>query len=141
MCQGPILQSPDFDLPFTVQTDASGTGLGAVLLQGEAEDCKPVLYISRKLHPRETRYSTFEKECLAVKWALDTLKYYLVGKDFTVETDHRALQWLHRMRDSNARVTRWYLAMQPFRFAVKYRSGKSNVVADFLSRLNEEGQA
>ncbi|KAL2103054.1 hypothetical protein ACEWY4_002222 [Coilia grayii] len=141
MCQGPVLQSPNFDLPFVVQTDASGVGLGAVLLQGEGEDCKPIQYISRKLYPRETRYSTVEKECLAVKWALDTLRYYLIGKDFTLETDHRALQWLHKMKDANARVTRWYMSLQPYRFVVRYRAGKFNVVADYLSRLYEEGQS
>lgn len=134
MCQGPVLQSPDFELPFTVQTDASGVGLGAVLLQGEGVDRKPVQYISRKLFPRETRYSTVEKECLAMKWALDTLKYYLLGKEFVLETDHRALQWLHRMRDSNARITRWHLSLQPYKFVVKFRAGKDNVLADFLSR-------
>ncbi|KAL2097844.1 hypothetical protein ACEWY4_007051 [Coilia grayii] len=139
MCQEPVLQSPDLELLFVVQTDASGVGLGAVLLQGECEDCKPVQYISRKLYPRETRYFTVEKECLAVKWALDTLRYYLVGKEFVLETDHRALQWLHKIKDSNARVTRWYMAMQPYQFSVRYRTGKSNVVADFLSR--EEGQS
>lgn len=142
MCRGPVLQSPDFDLPFVVQTDASGVGLGAVLLQGVGDDCRPVQYISRKLYPRETRYSTVEKECLAVKWALDTLRYYLVGKDFTLETDHRALQWLHTMKDSNARVTRWLMAMQPYRFTVRYRPGKTNVTSDFLSRPeDEDGQS
>ncbi len=105
MCHEPVLQSPDFSLPFTVQTDASGIGLGAVLLQGEGEDKRPIQFVSRKLFPRETRYSTIEKECLAIKWALDTLKYYLIGKEFVLETDHRPLQWLHRMRDFNSRIS------------------------------------
>ena len=83
---------------------------------------------------RETRYAAVELECLAVKWALDTFKYYLLGRDFSVETDHRALQWLGRMKDSNARVTRWFLALQPYRFTVQYRAGTQNTVADFLSR-------
>ena len=134
LCQDPVLQSPDYSLPFTVQTDASEIGLGAVLLQGKAGDQKPVLYVSRKLYPRETRYSTIEKEALAIKWALDTLRYYILGKDFVLETDHRALQWIHRMRDANGRIARWYLSLQPYRFTVKYRAGKDNVVADFLSR-------
>ncbi len=138
LCQGPVLQSPNFDISFTVQTDASGVGLGAVLLQGDSENRRPVQYISRKLFPREVRYSTVEKEALAIKWALDTLKYYLIGKDFTLETDHRALQWLHRMKDSNARITRWFLSLQPFKFQVKYRAGAQNVVADFLSRHYDE---
>ncbi|XP_041945156.1 uncharacterized protein LOC121707019 [Alosa sapidissima] len=134
LCQGPVLQSPDFDQPFTVQTDASGIGLGAVLLQGEGSDQRPVAYISRKLFPRETRYAAVELECLAIKWALDTFKYYLLGRDFLLQTDHQALQWLGRMKDSNARITRWFLALQPYRFQVEYRPGKQNVVADFLSR-------
>ncbi|KAI7806720.1 hypothetical protein IRJ41_010749, partial [Triplophysa rosa] len=134
LCKDPVLKSPNFDLHFLVQTDASEQGLGAVLLQGEGENCHPVQYISRKLFPRETKYSTIEKEALAIKWALDTLKYYLIGKDFVLETDHRALQWLNRMRDTNARITHWYLSLQPFKFEVRYRAGGLNVMADFLSR-------
>lgn len=119
-----MLQSPNFDLPFIVQTDASGVDLGVVLLQGEGENRKPVQYISRKLFPRETKYSTVEKEALAIKWALDTLRYYLIGKEFTLETDHRALQWLQRMKNSNARITRWALSLQPFKFEIKYSQKK-----------------
>lgn len=116
-----------------VQTDASGVGLGAVLLQGEGDDQKPVAYVSRKLWPHETRYSAIELECLAIKWALETFKYYLLGRDFIFQTDHRGLQWLHQMKDSNNRIDRWVMEMQPYRFKVEYRPGKSNVVADFLS--------
>lgn len=138
LCQQPVLQCPDFDLPFTVQTDASGVGLGAVLLQGEEGNQLPIQYISRKLFPREKRYSTIEKEALAIKWALDTLKYYLIGKEFVLETDHRALQWIHKMKDTNARITRWYLSLQPFCFKIQYKPGHTNVIADFLSRDSDE---
>ena len=119
LCSGPVLQSPDFEKPWTVQTDASGVGLGAVLLQGEGEQQRPVAYTSRKLFPRETRYSAIELECLAVKWALDTFRYYLLGRDFVLETDHRALKWLGTIKDTNARITRWFLALQPFKFHVQ----------------------
>ncbi|KAL2082862.1 hypothetical protein ACEWY4_020635 [Coilia grayii] len=138
LTKDPILQSPDFSQPFLVQTDASAAGLGAVLLQGPPGEQKPVVFLSRKLFPREVRYSTVEKEGLAIKWALDSLKYYLMDKDFVLETDHRALQWLDKMKDTNSRVTRWYLSLQPFRFTVKYRAGPDNVVADYLSRVYEE---
>lgn len=111
LCKDPVLQSPDFKLSFTVSTDASGVGLGAVLLQGEGNDQKPVVYISRKLFPRETRYVAVELECLVVKWALDTLKYYLLGRDFSLETDRCALQWLGCVKDSKAQITCWFLPL------------------------------
>ena len=109
-----------------------------MLLQGPKEDQHPVAYISRKLFPREVRYSTVEKEALAVKWALDSFKYYLLGREFTLETDHKALQWMERMRDTNGRITRWCLAMQPYRFTVHHIPGKDNITADYLSRWPSE---
>ncbi len=113
LCGGPLLHSPDFSLPFLLQTDASDRGLGAVLTQEIKGEERPVLYISRKLSKRETMYSTIEKECLAIRWAVLTLRYYLLGREFTLCLDHAPLQWLHRMKDTNERITRWYLALQP----------------------------
>ncbi len=134
LCGGPLLHSPDFSLPFLLQTDASDRGLGAVLTQEIKGEERPVLYISRKLSKRETMYSTIEKECLAIRWAVLTLRYYLLGREFTLCSDHAPLQWLHRMKDTNARITRWYLALQPFKFKVIHRPGTQMIVADFLSR-------
>ncbi len=134
LCGGPLLHSPNFDLPFLLQTDASDRGLGAVLAQVVGGEERPVLYLSRKLSKRETRYSTVEKECLAIHWAVLTLRYYLLGREFTLCSDHAPLQWLHRMKDTNARITRWYLALQPFKFKVVHRPGVQMAVADFLSR-------
>ena len=130
--------APDLQQTFILQTDACDRGLGAVLLQGPPEDRHPIAFISRKLYPRETRYSTVEKECLAVKWALDSLRYYLLGRQFILETDHKALRWLERMKDTNSRITRWYLAMQPFKFEVHHIPGKENAMADYLSRCPSE---
>ncbi|XDV39343.1 hypothetical protein PO909_008599 [Leuciscus waleckii] len=135
MCSSPVLQSPDFSQRFLVQVDASATGIGAVLAQGSAGEERPVVYLSRKLLPRETRYSTVEKEGLAIKWSLDSLRYYLLGREFDLETDHRALTWIQSMKDHNARVTRWYLALQPYCFKIRHRPGRLNVVADYLSRF------
>ncbi|KAI7808673.1 hypothetical protein IRJ41_011194 [Triplophysa rosa] len=134
LCGGPLLHSPDFALPFVLQTDASDRGLGAVLAQEVGGEERPVLYISRKLSKGEAKYSTIEKECLAIRWAVLTLRYYLLGREFTLCSDHAPLQWLHRMKDTNARITRWYLALQPFKFQVVHRPGARMVVADFLSR-------
>ena len=134
LCGEAVLCAPNFALPFSVQADASDRGLGAVLTQQVGGTDRPVLYLSRKLSDREGRYSTVEKECLAIRWAVGTLRYYLLGRQFTLYSDHAPLQWLHRMKDANARITRWYLALQPFHFRVAHRPGAQMVVADFLSR-------
>ncbi|XP_051271642.1 uncharacterized protein LOC127372197 isoform X5 [Dicentrarchus labrax] len=134
----PVLYSPNFDEHFILQTDASDRGLGAVLLQGPPDDRHPVAYISRKMFPREVRYSTVEKEALAIKWALDSFRYYLLGREFILETDHKALQWMERMKDTNSRITRWCLALQPFRFRIQHIPGKDNITADYLSRSSSE---
>ena len=117
----PLMRNPDFTRTFVVQTDAFGTGVGAVLSQGEDGD-RQVAYFSRKLLPREKAYSTIQKECLAVVLALKYFQVYLLGKPFVVQTDHRALQWLHRFREKNFRLTRWSLQLQPYTF--RYNIGE-----------------
>ncbi|XP_065416479.1 uncharacterized protein LOC135974099 [Chrysemys picta bellii] len=137
LCQEPVLYSPDFKRPFILQTDASGVGLGAVLSQEVEGKDHPVVYLSRKLFPRERNYAVVEKEALAVKWACDALRFYLLGAPFTLVTDHAPLRWLMRMKDNNARIMRWYLALQPYAFTVQHRAGKDHTNADFLSRMGE----
>ncbi len=133
----PLLRAPDFGCPFLLQTDASDTGLGAVLSQVVDGEEHPVIYISRKLTPAESRYATVEKEALAVKWAVLELRYYLLGRKFTLITDHAPLQWMARAKDTNARVTRWFLALQDFHFVIRHRAGKANANANAngLSRV------
>ena len=89
LCAAPILSSPDFGKPFVLQTDASDRGVGAVLSQMNDEGVEhPVAFFSRKLLPREEKYATVEKECLAVKLGVETFRVYLLGRPFIVETDH-----------------------------------------------------
>ena len=109
-------------------------GLGAVLSQVQAGEEHPVTYIRRKLLLNEKNYSTMEKEALAIKWALDKWRYYLLGQGFTLVTDHAPLKWMARMKDSNARLTRWFLALQDFRFQEDHRPGREHANADALSR-------
>ena len=113
--------------------------VGAVLTQLQEGEEHPVMYISRKLLPREQRYSTVEKECLAIKWALETLKYYLLRRHFTLVSDYAPLVWMSRNKDSNAWVSRWFLSLQPFAFSVVHRSGAAHGNANALSRRNALG--
>ncbi|KAL0149607.1 hypothetical protein M9458_055134 [Cirrhinus mrigala] len=109
----PVLRAPDFNRPFLVQTDASDTGLGAVLSQVTDGEEHPVIYISRKLTKPERNYLAVEKEALAVKWAVLELRYYLLGRSFTLITDNAPLQWMAKAKETNAR---WFLALQDFHF-------------------------
>ncbi|KAI2644624.1 Retrovirus-related Pol polyprotein [Labeo rohita] len=86
----PVLRAPDFSCPFLLQTDASDTGLGAVLPQVQEGEEHPILYISRKLIPAERNYAAVEKEALAIKWEVLELRYYLLGRKFTLVTEPRS---------------------------------------------------
>ena len=135
LTRAPVLKSPDMQLPFILQTDASERGIGAVLSQCSKEgEEHPVAFYSRKLLPREERYSTVEKECLAIKLGVQAFRVYLLGRPFVVQTDHRSLEYLHRLKENNARLTRWSLSLQPYDFTVEHRAGRNNGNADGLSR-------
>ena len=91
----PVLQVADPSRPYILQTDASDRGLGAVLSQADdLGEEYPVSFASRKLLPREANYSTIEKECLAIVWALKVFHVYVYGQSFTVQIDHQPLSWL-----------------------------------------------
>lgn len=137
----PVLQSPDFTRKFVVQTDASAYGLGAVLSQVNPEgDEHPIMYLSRKLLPREVAYATIEKECLAIVWALQKLQPYLYGRKFTVVTDHNPLSWLYRVSGDNGKLLRWSLALQQYDFTIQHKKGSEHGNADGLSRQGEAAE-
>ena len=80
------------------------------------------------------RYSTVERECLAIVWGIHKFRYYLYGKKFILETDHRPLVYLETFKGNNGRLMRWALALQPYNFQIVYISGTENHGADLLSR-------
>ncbi|KAJ1119110.1 hypothetical protein NDU88_007296 [Pleurodeles waltl] len=130
----PVLKCPEFDLPFHLQTDASDVGLGAVLFQKDRDNVShPVVFISCKLLPREQKYPIIERECLAIKWAIESLQYYLLGRYFLLYTDHAPLTWLSRYKDTNVRILRWFMELQPFSFQVCHLPGDLMGQADYLS--------
>ena len=131
----PVVVMPDLKLPFIVRTDASDRGMGAVLLQDQGKGPQPVAYASKKLNGAERNYATVEKECLATVWGIQKFERYLYGRQFVLETDHQPLQYLQRMKPTNARLMRWALQLQPYVFTIKVIPGKDNIGADYLSRL------
>lgn len=130
----PVLACPDYEQTFTIQTDASDKGIGAVLTQGEGSDEQPIAYISRKLNKAEMNYSVTEKECLAVVFAVEKLRPYVEGVPFKVVTDHYSLLWLNQLKDPHGKLARWAVKLQQFDFTLSHRKGKDHVVPDALSR-------
>ena len=129
-----VLDIPKKDYPFVLQTDACDEGLGAVLLQNVEGFDRPIYFISRKLTVREKKYSTIEKENLAIVWAISKLHDYLYGRSFTVRTDHAPLKWLQENKGKVGRRSRWALFLQSYKFKVEYIKGSENYLADLLSR-------
>ncbi|CAB0031416.1 unnamed protein product [Trichogramma brassicae] len=108
LSEAPVLVRPDFSKEFAIQTDASDYAVGAVLTQEYEDGEHPVYYVSRVLSRAEQqRYTTTEKECLAVIWAIEKFRPYVEGSRFKVVTDHRALTWLRNFKDPQGRVARW----------------------------------
>ncbi|KAM1929263.1 hypothetical protein ACFX13_030840 [Malus domestica] len=136
----PIIVPPDWSLPFELMCDASDYALGAVL--GQRKDRRPhvIYYASRTLNDAQLNYSTTEKELLAVVFALDKFRSYLIGTKVIVFTDHAALKYLLTKKEAKPRLIRWILLLQEFDIEIRDKKGSENVVADHLSRMvhNEE---
>ncbi|RVW14734.1 Retrovirus-related Pol polyprotein from transposon opus [Vitis vinifera] len=131
----PIVKAPNWQLPFEVMCDASDFAIRVVL--GQREDGKPyvIYYASKTLNEAQKNYTTTEKELLAVVFALDKFRAYLVGSFIVVFSDHSALKYLLAKQDAKARLIRWILLLQEFNLQIKDKKGVEDVVVDHLSRL------
>ncbi|CAN6695175.1 unnamed protein product [Malus baccata var. baccata] len=136
----PIIVPPDWSLPFELMCDASDYALGAVLGQRKDKRLHVIYYASRTLNDAQLNYSTTEKELLAVVFALDKFRSYLIGTKVIVFTDHAALKYLLTKKEAKPRLIRWILLLQEFDIEIRDKKGSENVVADHLSRMvhNEE---
>ena len=105
-----------------------------MLLQEENDLNMPIAYASRKLKASERNYSVIEKECLSIVWSVQKFSRYLYGQEFVLETDHQPLVYLTKKSVANARLMRWALVLQPYRFRIQAIRVRDNVGADFLSR-------
>jgi hypothetical protein len=124
-----LLQLPDFEKTFKLECDASGIGIGGVLIQGG----KPVAFFSEKLHGPSLNYSTYDKELYALVRVLQTWQHYLWSKEFVIHSDHESLKYLKGQANLNKRHAKWIEFIESFPYIIKYKKGKDNVIADALS--------
>nr|GFA21223.1 hypothetical protein [Tanacetum cinerariifolium] len=135
LTEAPILIAPNWDLPFELMCDASDFAIGVVLGQRHEKHFKPIHFASKTMNDAKTNYTTTEKEMLAVVYAFEKFRSYLIMNKSIVHTDHSALKYLFAKKDAKARLLRWVLLLQEFDLKVLDTKGAENLAADHLSRL------
>lgn len=142
LCQATLLAHPDLDAKIALVTDASDTAIGAVLQQYKAGDWEPLAFFSRKLSPSQQKYSPYDRELLAIYEGIRYFRYMLEARHFTVYTDHKPITYAFSTRKEKCspRQFRHLDYISQFTTDIKHISGKANVVADTLSRVEELAQ-
>nr|GFB82766.1 reverse transcriptase domain-containing protein [Tanacetum cinerariifolium] len=135
LTEAPILIAPNWDQPFELMCDASDYAVGAILGQRIEKHFRPIHYASKTMNQAKANYTTTEKEMLAVVYAFEIFRSFLIMNKSIVYTDHSALKYLFAKKDAKARLLRWILLLQEFDFKVIDTRGAENYVADHLSRL------
>lgn len=130
-----VLKFPNFEETFYVTTDASDVAIGGVLSQGELPNDRPIFFFSKTLTDCQRRYSTIQKELLAIVECIKAFRVYLYGRFFILITDHKPLCYLFNMKDCGSRLFRQRLDILDYNFKILHRPGAQNLVADALSRV------
>ena len=140
LSEAPFISFADPRLPYSLTTDASKTGCSGVLMQIQDSKYRVVACISKRFSAVEQRWSTTERECYGIVWAVEKLSHYLMDSKFTIFTDHRSLTYLDRKEFSNAKIQNWQHKLSRYRFTLQYLPGQNNHFADWLSRLDNTAQ-
>ena len=130
-----IMQIPDWSSPFEIMCDASNYVVSAILGQRVDKVPHAIYYASKTLHDAQLSYTTTEKELLAVVFALEKFRSYLLASKVIVYSDHAALRHLLSKKDAKPRLIRWILLLQEFNLEIRDKKGSENSVADHLSRI------
>ena len=130
----PLLSTPIWGKEFILQTDASNSGIGYGQVNKTARETNTPLPGSRKLLPRETKYSVIDHEGLSIVEGVKHFRVYLEGVPFRIKTDHNPLTQLSQLKDGHGCIARWILAIQPYNYTMACRPGRRNGNADGLSR-------
>ncbi|GKB27875.1 reverse transcriptase domain-containing protein [Tanacetum coccineum] len=141
LTEAPILVAPNWDLPFEIMCDASDYAVGAVLGQRKTKHFQPIHYASKTMTDAQAHYTTTEKELLAVVYAFEKFRPYLVLSKTIVYTDHSGLKYLLAKKDANPRLLQWILLLQEFDVIIRGKKGAENLAADHLSRLENPNQS
>ena len=135
LTSAPILAYPDYTRPFILDTDASNSGIGGVLSQRDADgEEKVIAYASRALSKPERNYCVTRRELLAAVHFTKHFRLYLLGRSFTLRTDHGSLTWLRNFKEPDGQLARWMEHLQQFQFEIVHRPGRQHQNADALSR-------
>ncbi|RDX96924.1 Retrovirus-related Pol polyprotein from transposon 17.6, partial [Mucuna pruriens] len=139
LTSAPILQAPNWDLPFEPMCDASNSALGAILVQraGVGQPVHVIAYASRTMDPAQQNYTTIEKELLEIVFAIDKFCSHLLGSKIIVFSDHAALRYLLKKPDAKPRLIRWMLLLQEFDLEIRDKKGAKNSVVDHLSSIEK----
>ncbi|KAK1621401.1 hypothetical protein QYE76_026918, partial [Lolium multiflorum] len=132
LTSAPLLALPDFNKQFEIECDASGIGIGGVLMQ----EGHPIAYFSEKLSGAKLNYHIYDKELYALIRVLEVWQHYLWPKEFIIHSDHEALKYLKAQSTLHKRLAKWVEFIESFPYIIKHKKGKDNIVADALSRKN-----
>ena len=137
LVEAPIMAKPDWNGEFEIMCDASYFAMGAVLGQKDEKVFKAIYYASKTFNEAQENYSTTEKEMLAIVFACEKFRPYILGSHVVIHTDHTAIKYLMAKKEAKPRLIKWVLLLREFDLEIKDNKGSDNVIADHLSRVEK----